>query len=210
MQSAAANMNMWKNTMGLSMGHNFLPATDMSSFTANWSNHGGNHLGHQAAPQMTHHILDSQHLIGYPQHSHHTASSHHQRSLSHLPNHQELVGATLKSQAEQATSFMLNSINHQVNVSQNHTSTNSSIHPQANHHHSTQTTAATTTTTPNTDNLNQLRTIQSVDHSVTSYNLALNDNHQFYNSTNSRNDSNRSQTNSVKPPPPSSSSSSSS
>lgn len=154
MQSAAANMNIWKNTMNFGLKHStinehgFLPASEMNTFS-NWT-HGGN-LNHQGAPNMTHHILESQHLIGYPQHN--------QRSL-HL-NNQDLVGATLKNQvsaAEQA-SFMLNSINHSVTTSQA---------PLTNHHVSHQ------------SNDNQHLRSQSLDHNAASYNLSMNDG-QFYN-----------------------------
>lgn len=116
MQTAAVGMNMWKSTMGLNhfkhpviSDHNFLPSSDLNTFSS-WT-HGGNLAGHQPS-NMTHHILDSQHLIGYSQ---------HQRSLP-LPN-QDLVGASIKghSSAEQA-SFMLNSINHQASTSQNSSS----------------------------------------------------------------------------------------
>lgn len=196
---AAANMNMWKNSM--SLGHSFLPTADMGSFTASWptAHHGGhNHtLGHQSASHqsaMTHHILENQHLM----YSQHHDSSHHQRSMSHLAaaaasNSQELVGAMTKTQAEQATSFMLNSINHQVNASSN----NSSM-PQIVQHHPTNNTP--TTSTSNDNNLNIRTTTQSTmaDHQngLASYNLALNDN-QFYNSN--RNDSSKSQVTSQKP-----------
>lgn len=117
MQSAAVGMNMWKNTMSLNhfkhpaiSDHNFLPSSDLNSFSS-WT-HGGNLGSHHQPPNMTHHILDSQHLIGYSQ---------HQRSLP-LSN-QDLVGTSLKSHspAEQA-SFMLNSINHQASTSQNSSS----------------------------------------------------------------------------------------
>ena len=175
MQSAAVGMNMWKNSMGLNhfkhpaiADQSFLPATDMNSFSS-WTH--SNNIGHQT----THHILDSQHLIGYPH-------QHHQRNIG-VPN-QNLVGPSLtKSQscaADQA-SFMLNSINHQAQpTSQN---------PGASSHH--------TTPHPTHDNLN-LRS-HALDHSAATaaaatYNLALNDN-QFYN--NSRAD-NRSHVNNIK------------
>jgi hypothetical protein len=155
MQSAAAaNMNIWKNTMNFGLKHSainehsFLPTSDMNSFS-NWT-HSGN-LNHQGAPNMTHHILDGQHLIGYPQHN--------QRSL-HL-NNQDLVGASLKTQvcaAEQA-SFMLNTINHSVATSQTSIS---------NHH------------TPHQSNDSSHLRPQSLDHGATSYNLSMNDG-QFYN-----------------------------
>lgn len=117
MQTAAVGMNMWKSTMNLNhfkhpaiSDHNFLPSPDLNSFSS-WT-HGGNLGSHHQPPNMTHHILDSQHLIGYSQ---------HQRSLP-LSN-QDLVGTSLKSHspAEQA-SFMLNSINHQASTSQNSSS----------------------------------------------------------------------------------------
>lgn len=158
MQSAAANMNIWKNTamnFGLKHEHSFLPASaDMNSFSS-WT-HSGN-LNHQSSPNMTHHILDSQHLIGYPQHN--------QRATTlHLNNH-DLVGTSLKSQvrsAEQA-SFMLNSINHSVASAQT---------PISNHH-----------TTHQTTDSSHLRGAQSLDthHGPSSYNLSINDNGQFYN-----------------------------
>lgn len=156
MQSAAAaNMNIWKNTMNFGLknsainDHGFLPSSEMNSFS-NWT-HGGN-LNHQGAPNMTHHILDGQHLIGYPQHN--------QRSL-HI-NNQDLVGASLKTQvcaAEQA-SFMLNSINHSVTTSQA---------PMSNHHTPHQSTDGS-----------HLRS-QSLDHGATTYNLSMNHDGQFYN-----------------------------
>lgn len=116
MQTAAVGMNMWKSTMGLNhfkhpviSDHNFLPSSDLNSFSS-WT-HGGN-LGSHQPSNMPHHILDSQHLIGYSQ---------HQRSLP-LSN-QDLMGASIKghSPAEQA-SFMLNTINHQASTSQNSSS----------------------------------------------------------------------------------------
>lgn len=161
-QSAAA-VGMWKNTMGLSpfkhpaitAEHSFLQTSDMNSFSS-WP-HGSN-ISQQTTQSMTHQILEGQHLIGYPQ--------HHQRSLP-IPN-QDLVGASLKNQAcaDQATSFMLNSINHQASASH-------SV-PISSHH---------TTHQPH-DNLN-LRS-QPLDQCATSYSLTMNDN-QFYNSSRTEN-----------------------
>lgn len=125
MQSAAVGMNMWKSTMNLNhfkhpviAEHNFLPNPDLNPFPG-WPH--GNNLGHQPS-SMTHHIIDSQHLIGYSQ---------HQRSLP-IPS-QDLMGNSIKGQspAEQA-SFMLNSINHQASTSQNSSSNHQTTQPLDN------------------------------------------------------------------------------
>lgn len=120
MQSAVG-MNMWKSSMSLNhfkhpaLGdHNFLPNSEMNSFPS-WSHGNGIGTGHQSS-SMTHHILEGQHLIGYPP---------HQRTLP-LPN-QDLMGTSMKSQmpSEQAT-FMLNSINQQASASQSSSSNHQS------------------------------------------------------------------------------------
>lgn len=191
MQSAAA-VGMWKNSMGLghfkhhSIGdHSFLPS---SSDFSTWTTHGNN-LGQQAGQAMTHHILEGQHLIGYPQHHHH---HHHQRSLPMGANHQDL--ASLKGE-HAATSFMLNSINHQAAaVSASHSN------PISSHHTTTTSTTTsssssssmTATHQPHDNHLNIRAQPSSLDHcAATSYSLAMNDN-QFYNSSRAENRSHQS------------------
>lgn len=163
MQTATSvSMNMWKNTMGLNhfkhpaiADHNFLPSSEHLNSFSSWTHNVGGNLGNHQAPNMPHHILESQHLIGYSQ---------HQRSLP--ISNQDLVGVTNSikgnhsSHAEQATSFMLNSINHQATSSQNSSS---------NHQ------------TNQLENLN-LRS-NHLDHNA-SYNLSMNDN-QIYTSSRS-------------------------
>lgn len=121
LMQSAVGMNMWKNSMGLNhfkhpalADHNFLPNSDMNSFSG-WSHANGLGPSHQASG-MTHHILENQHLISYPS---------HQRTLP-LSN-QDLVGNSIKNQmpSNQAT-FMLNSINHQASTSQSSTSNHQS------------------------------------------------------------------------------------
>lgn len=178
MQSAAAGMNMWKSTMAAA---SFLPnPSDMNTFS-NWTH--GNGLGghHQATPSMTHHILDGQNLIaGYSQHNHHHHNHHHQRptTIQQLQSQQvDLVGASLKNHAsglaaEQA-SFMLNSINQQVQSANSQAATSSGSGGNGHHHSGSH--------QDTTANLHLSRSQQQLDHNAatTSYNLSMNDN-QFY------------------------------
>jgi len=105
-------MNIWKNTMSLNhfkhpiADHGFLPTSDINSLS-NWTH--GNSVVSQSSG-MNHHLLESQHLIGYTQ-------SH--RSQMSIPNHHESIGASMKSHTtNDQTTFKLNSINHHASTSQ--------------------------------------------------------------------------------------------
>lgn len=123
LMQSAVGMNMWKDMSQLNHfkhpainDHNFLPASDLNNFTG-WSH--GNNLNHQQS-SMAHNILDSQHLIGYPQHQ--------QRSIP--ISNQDLGGSVVKSQSSgEQTSFMLNSINHKASTSQNSSSSHQTTQP---------------------------------------------------------------------------------
>lgn len=123
---SAVGMNMWKDMSQLNhfkhpaiADHNFLPASDLNTFS-NW-NHANN-LNHQSS-SMAHNILDGQHLISY--------SQHQQRSLP-IPN-QDLGSSIVKGQSSaEQTSFMLNSINHKASTSQNSSSNHQTTQPHDN------------------------------------------------------------------------------
>lgn len=163
----AVGMTVWKNTIGLNnfkhpitSEHSFLPPpTDLNSFTS-WP-HGPNFT--HTTTNVTNHLLDSQHIVGYPP---------HQRSTLAIVEH-DLAGCSTKNSGqthiEQASSssFMLNPTSN----------------PQTSHDSSSNIHAVTQPI----DNLTHLRP-PHVDHQMqgTSYNLSINDN-QLYNGNRSDN-----------------------
>lgn len=157
--NGAVGMSVWKNATGfkhpVTSDHTFLsPSTDLNSFPS-WPH--GNNFNHQTS-SLTNHLLESQHIIGYPP---------HQRSIS---DH-DLVGCSIKSNqhlaAEQPSPFMLNSSS---NPQSSHDSSSTNLH---------------SLTQPLDNHLSHPRP-SHLDHHIqgTSYNLSVNDN-QLYNGSRS-------------------------